>query len=65
MFYCPIKKVDFAALATSTRFSPTTSIGDELTDEKFNNNCYFVRKTDVANYWVHHSNYIFEQDTKS
>ena len=38
VLYCPIIKVDFAALATSTRFSPRTSIWDELTDEKFNNN---------------------------
>ena len=38
MLYCPIMKVDFAALATSTRFSPRTSSWDELTDEKFNNN---------------------------
>ena len=36
--YCTIIKVDFAALAASTRFSPRTSIWDELTDEKFNNN---------------------------
>ena len=38
MLYCPIIKVDFVALAASTRFSPRTSIWDELTDEKFNNN---------------------------
>ena len=38
MLYCPIIKVDFAALSASTRFSPRTSIWDELTDEKFNNN---------------------------
>ena len=33
MLYCSIIKVDFAGLATSTRFS-RTSIWDELTDEK-------------------------------
>ena len=35
--YCTIIKVDFAALAASTRFSPRTSIWNELTDERFNN----------------------------
>ena len=38
MLYCAIIKVDFAALAASTRFSPRTSIWNELTDERFNNN---------------------------
>ena len=38
ILYWPIIKEDFAVLATSTRFSPRTSIWDELTDEKFNNN---------------------------
>ena len=44
MFYCTIIKVDFAALAASTRFSPSTSIWDELTDEKFNNNSILYTK---------------------
>ena len=44
MFYCTIIKVDFAALAASTRFSPRTSIWDELTDEKFNNNSILYTK---------------------
>ena len=38
MLYCSIIKADFAAFAAWTRFSRRTSIWDELTDEKFNNN---------------------------
>ena len=34
LLYCSIIKVDFAALAASTRFSPRASIWDDLTDEK-------------------------------
>ena len=37
VLYYPIIKVDFAAFAASTKFSPRTSVWDELTDEKFNN----------------------------